>query len=118
MEYRFVGGSDLKVFALSLDTATSGGGNEFFKAWDDTDVPEASRLVEIALAAGVTLFDSADAYSGGLAEAILGKAIAGRRTSLLISSPRARPAFIAWGRTLSISGNCTRSTPWRRSTKG
>ena len=83
MEYRFVGGSDLKVSVLSLGTATFGGGNEFFKAWGDTDVAEATSLVDIALAAGVTLFDSADAYSGGLAEEILGKAIAGRRDSVI-----------------------------------
>jgi aryl-alcohol dehydrogenase-like predicted oxidoreductase len=89
VEYRFVGGSDLKVSALSLGTATFGGGNEFFKAWGDTDVAEATSLVDMALAAGVTLFDSADAYSGGLAEEILGKAIAGRRNRLLISSKAA-----------------------------
>jgi aryl-alcohol dehydrogenase-like predicted oxidoreductase len=62
MEYRLVGCSDLRVSALSLGTATFGGGNEFFKAWGQTDVAEATRLVEIALDAGVTLFDSADAY--------------------------------------------------------
>src|SRR5947209_1856277 len=89
MEYRAVGGSDLQVSALSLGTATFGGGNEFFKAWGDTDVPEATSLVEIALDGGVTLFDSADAYSSGLAEQILGKAIAGRRNRLLISTKAA-----------------------------
>jgi len=89
MEYRLVGCSDLRVSALSLGTATFGGGNEFFKAWGETDVAEATRLVDIALDAGVTLFDSADAYSGGLAEEILGKAIAGRRNRLLISTKAA-----------------------------
>jgi aryl-alcohol dehydrogenase-like predicted oxidoreductase len=88
MEYRLVGCSDLRVSALSLGTATFGGGNEFFKAWGETDVAEATRLVEIALDAGVTMFDSADAYSDGLAEEILGKAIAGRRNRLLISTKR------------------------------
>jgi aryl-alcohol dehydrogenase-like predicted oxidoreductase len=89
MEYRLVGCSDLRVSALSLGTATFGGGNEFFKAWGETDVAEATRLVEIALDAGVTMFDSADAYSDGLAEEILGKAIAGRRNRLLISTKAA-----------------------------
>ena len=89
MEYRLVGCSDLRVSALSLGTATFGGGDEFFKAWGETDVAEATRLVEIALDAGVTMFDSADAYSDGLAEEILGKAIAGRRNRLLISTKAA-----------------------------
>jgi aryl-alcohol dehydrogenase-like predicted oxidoreductase len=86
MEYRLTGGSELKVSALSLGTATFGGANAFFKAWGETDVAEATSLVDISLDAGVTLFDSADVYSDGLAEEILGKAIAGRRDKLLIST--------------------------------
>ena len=86
MDYRTVGPSDLKVSVLSLGTATFGGGNAFFKAWGETDVVEATSLVDIALEAGVNLFDSADVYSDGLAESILGKAIAGRRDKLLIST--------------------------------
>jgi len=86
MEYRLIGGSDLKVSVLSLGTATFGGGDEFFAAWGKTGVAEATRLVDIALDAGVTLFDSADVYSGGLAEEIFGKSIAGRRDKLLIST--------------------------------
>ena len=86
MEYRFVGGSDLKVSVLSFGSATFGGGNDFFKAWGQTDVDEATRLIGVALDAGITLFDSADSYSNGLAEEILGKAIAGRRDKLLIST--------------------------------
>lgn len=86
MEYRKIGSSDLKASVLSLGTATFGGGNAFFKAWGETGVDEATRLVDISLDAGVNLFDSADAYSGGLAEEILGKAIAGRRDRLLIST--------------------------------
>lgn len=89
MEYRFVGASDLKVSVLSLGTATFGGGNEFFRAWGETGVKEATRLVDIALEAGVNLFDTADVYSDGLAEEILGKAIAGRRNDLLISTKAA-----------------------------
>ena len=85
MEYRFVGGSDLKVSVLSLGTTTFGGGAAF-KSWGQTDVAEATRLVDVALDAGITLFDSADSYSNGLAETILGQAIAGRRDKLLIST--------------------------------
>ena len=86
MEYRQLGRSSLKISALSFGTATFGGGNEFYKAWGETDVQEASRLVDVCLDAGVSLFDSADVYSQGLAEEILGKAIAGRRDKLLIST--------------------------------
>jgi len=86
MEYRQLGASGLKVPALSLGTGTFGGGTEFFKAWGATDVAEATRLVDICLEAGVTLFDAADVYSGGLAEEILGQAIRGRRDQVLVST--------------------------------
>src|SRR5882724_2682605 len=86
MEYRLLGGSGLSVPTLSFGTATFGGGNEFFRAWGATDVAEATRLVDILLDAGVNLLDTADAYSGGLAEEILGQAIKGRRDRVLIST--------------------------------
>src|SRR6266576_3829247 len=86
MEYRQLGGSGLKVSALSFGTATFGGGDAFFSAWGNTDVAEASRLVDICLEAGVNLFDTADVYSGGRSEEVLGKAIAGRRDQLLLST--------------------------------
>ncbi len=86
MESRPLGRSDLDVSVLSFGTATFGGGSEFYRAWGQTDVDEATRLVDIALDAGVTMFDTADSYSGGLAEEILGKAIAGRRDRVLIST--------------------------------
>jgi aryl-alcohol dehydrogenase-like predicted oxidoreductase len=86
MEYRQLGRSGLKVPALSLGTGTFGGGTEFFKAWGTLDVAGATRLVDIALDAGANLFDSADVYSRGLAEEILGKAVAGRRDKVLIST--------------------------------
>ncbi|HEX2890183.1 aldo/keto reductase [Vineibacter terrae] len=86
MEYRLLGGSGFKVPALALGTATFGGRGERFRAWGTTDVAAATRLVDIALDAGVTLFDSADAYSAGLAEEILGQAIKGRRDKVLIST--------------------------------
>lgn len=86
MEYRQLGASGLQVPALSFGTATFGGGNEFFKAWGSTQAKEAGRLVDICLDAGVNLFDTADIYSDGLAEEVLGQAIAGKRDQLLIST--------------------------------
>ena len=86
MEYRQLGASGLMVPALSLGTGTFGGGNEFFKAWGTSDVAEARRLVDICLEAGLNLFDSADGYSNGMAEEILGQAIKGRRDQVLIST--------------------------------
>ena len=86
MEYNLLGRSGFKVPALSFGTGTFGGRGKFFEAWGGSDVEEATRLVDICLDAGLTLFDSADVYSGGLAEEILGKAIAGRRDSVLIST--------------------------------
>jgi aryl-alcohol dehydrogenase-like predicted oxidoreductase len=86
MEFRQLGKSGLKVPALSFGTGTFGGGNEFFKAWGASDVAEATRLVDVCLDAGVNLFDTADIYSDGLSETILGKAIAGRRDKVLIST--------------------------------
>jgi len=76
----------LKVPVLSYGTGTFGGGTEFFKAWGASDVAEATRLVDLCLDAGVNLFDTADVYSNGLSETILGKAIAGRRDKVLVST--------------------------------
>jgi aryl-alcohol dehydrogenase-like predicted oxidoreductase len=86
MEFRQLGHSGLKVPVLSFGTGTFGGTNEFFQAWGSSDVAEATRLVDICLEAGVNFFDTADIYSTGASEEILGKAIAGRRGSLLIST--------------------------------
>jgi aryl-alcohol dehydrogenase-like predicted oxidoreductase len=86
MEYRQLGHSGLKVPVLSFGTGTFSGGNDIFKAWGETDVREATHLVDICLEAGVNLFDTADVYSNGLSEEILGKAIAGRRGQVLIST--------------------------------
>ncbi len=91
MEYRLLGGSGLKVPVLSFGTGTFGGANEFFKAWGSTDVAEATRLVDICLEAGVNLFDTADGYSDGRSEEILGKALEGRRAQVLISTKSGFP---------------------------
>jgi aryl-alcohol dehydrogenase-like predicted oxidoreductase len=86
MEYRLLGGSGLKVPVLSFGTATFGGQGDFFKAWGSSDVAEASRLVDICLEAGITMFDTADVYSRGRSEEILGEALTGRRDKVLIST--------------------------------
>ncbi|MVM41211.1 aldo/keto reductase [Spirosoma sp. HMF3257] len=86
MEYRQLGASGLHVPVLSFGTATFGGGNEFFKAWGSTQTDEATRLVNLCLDAGVNLFDTADVYSDGLSETILGKALTGLRDKVLIST--------------------------------
>lgn len=91
MEYRQLGGSGLKVSELSFGAATFGGGNEFFRAWGNSDVSAARRLIDMCLEAGVNLFDTADAYSDGLSEEILGKAIPGRRDKVLISTKATFP---------------------------
>jgi len=86
VEFRQLGGSGLKVPVLSFGAGTFGGGSEFFRAWGAQDVAEATRLVDICLEAGVSMFDTADIYSNGLSEEILGKAVAGRRNQVLIST--------------------------------
>jgi aryl-alcohol dehydrogenase-like predicted oxidoreductase len=86
MEYRRLGNSGLKVPVLSLGTGTFGGGSDFFKGFGSSDVAEATRLIDVSLDAGLNLFDSADIYSGGLAEEILGQAIKGKRDRMLIST--------------------------------
>jgi aryl-alcohol dehydrogenase-like predicted oxidoreductase len=86
MEQRFLGRSGFKVPVLSLGTATFGGGNEFFAAWGSTQAHGARRLVDICLDAGLNMFDTADIYSQGLAETVLGEAIKGRRDKVIIST--------------------------------
>jgi aryl-alcohol dehydrogenase-like predicted oxidoreductase len=91
MEFRRLGNSGLKVPVLGLGAATFGGEGEFFRAWGATDVAEATRLVDICLEAGVNLFDTADVYSQGRSEEILGQAIAGRRDKVLLSTKATFP---------------------------
>ncbi len=86
MEYRRLGHSGLRMPVLSFGTATFGGGNDFFKAWGATGAQGAARLVDVCLDHGVSLFDSADVYSDGLAEEILGGAIKGKRGRVMIST--------------------------------
>ena len=91
MEYRQLGNSGLQVPVLSFGTATFGGSNDFFKAWGSTGVDEATRLVNLCLDAGVNLFDTANVYSNGAAEKILGKALTGLRDKVLVSTKATFP---------------------------
>ncbi|MGC4015897.1 MAG: aldo/keto reductase [Luteolibacter sp.] len=86
MEHRLLGGSGLKVPVFTLGTGTFGGNNELFKAFGTSDVAEATRLVDISLEAGLNFFDTADVYSDGRSEEILGEAVKGRRDKVLIST--------------------------------
>ncbi|MBB3540683.1 MULTISPECIES: aldo/keto reductase [unclassified Rhizobium] len=91
MEYRNLGASGLRVPVLSFGAGTFGGSGPLFGAWGNTDAAEARRLVDILLEAGVNLFDTADVYSAGASEEVLGQAIAGRRDAVLISTKIALP---------------------------
>jgi aryl-alcohol dehydrogenase-like predicted oxidoreductase len=86
MEHRRLGSSGFKVPVLSLGTGTFGGGGEFFGAWGKTDADGARRLLDICLEAGLNMFDSADVYSAGAAETVLGQAMAGRRDKIILST--------------------------------
>jgi aryl-alcohol dehydrogenase-like predicted oxidoreductase len=86
MEYRYLGRSGLKVSALGFGAGTFGGTGPLFSAWGNTDTAQARRLVDICVDAGVNFFDTADVYSDGASETILGAAIRGRRDRLLVSS--------------------------------
>jgi aryl-alcohol dehydrogenase-like predicted oxidoreductase len=86
MEYRFLGASGFKVPALGFGTGTFGGQGAVFSAWGNTDVADARRLIDICLEAGVNLFDTADVYSSGASESILGEAIKGRRDQAIVST--------------------------------
>src|SRR3954462_9143103 len=86
MEYRTLGRSGLRIPVLTLGTGTFGGNNPVFKGFGTSDVNEATRLVDFCLEAGLTMFDSADIYSSGAAEEILGQAVKGRRDKVLIST--------------------------------
>jgi len=91
MEYRQLGASGMRVPALSFGAGTFGGRGPLFSAWGQSDAAEARRLIDICLDAGVTLFDTADVYSNGASEEVLGAAIKGRRDAVLISTKTGLP---------------------------
>ena len=86
MEYRQLGNSGLKVSVLGLGAATFGGEGDFFKAFGEVELGQATRMIDIAMDAGVNFFDTADVYSQGRSEEILGKALGARRDKVLIST--------------------------------
>ena len=86
MDYRYLGNSGFKVPALGFGAGTFGGKGPLFSAWGNTDIEEAKRLIDICLEAGVNLFDTADVYSDGASESILGAALKGRREQAIIST--------------------------------
>ncbi|WP_315705420.1 MULTISPECIES: aldo/keto reductase [unclassified Bradyrhizobium] len=91
MDYRALGHSGLKVPVLSFGTGTFAGTGPLFSNWGTSDAAEARRLVDICLEAGVNLFDTADVYSNGASEEVLGAAIKGRRDAVLISTKTGLP---------------------------
>jgi len=91
MEHRQLGRSGLKVPVLSLGTGTFGGKGEFFAKWGTTDVKEATRLVDVCLEAGMNFFDTANIYSSGASEEVLGGAIKGRRDKVLVATKATFP---------------------------
>src|SRR5689334_13993870 len=91
MEWRRLGASGLKVPSLSFGAGTFGGSGPLFGAWGNTDATEARRLVDICLDAGITLFDTADVYSFGASEEVLGAAIKGRRDRMFLSTKTSLP---------------------------
>lgn len=86
MDYRHLGKSGLKVPLLSFGTGTFGGAGEFFERWGQTDVDEARKLIDICMDSGVNFFDTADIYSSGASEEILGAALQGKRDKAIIST--------------------------------
>ncbi|MEV7415400.1 aldo/keto reductase [Streptomyces sp. NPDC089919] len=91
MEHRQLGTSGLEVPVLSFGAGTFGGSGPLFGAWGSTDTRQARRMVDIALDAGITLFDTADVYSAGASETVLGEAVKGRRDRVLISTKAGLP---------------------------
>lgn len=91
MEFRRLGASGLKVSVLSFGAGTFAGSGPLFGAWGTTNAREARRLVDVYLEAGVSLFDTADVYSNGESEEVLGEAIKGRRSEVLISTKTSLP---------------------------
>jgi aryl-alcohol dehydrogenase-like predicted oxidoreductase len=85
MEYRLLGRSGLKVSAFSFGAMTFGGSG-FFSTVGETKLDEARRQIDMCLDAGVNLFDTADIYSGGESEELLGEALGARRPSVLIAT--------------------------------
>lgn len=86
MEYRFLGRSGFRIPVLGFGAGTFGGKGPLFSAWGNSDEREARRLVDVCLDAGVNFFDTADVYSDGASETLLGAAMKGRREQFIVST--------------------------------
>ena len=91
MEYRRLGRSGLMVSAVSMGTFSFGGRGDFAMVASQ-GVKEAQRLVDTCIEGGINLFDTANMYSAGRSEEILGEVIEGRRDKILISSKARTPS--------------------------
>ncbi|HEV3362194.1 MAG TPA: aldo/keto reductase [Pseudonocardiaceae bacterium] len=91
MEYRRLGASGMQIPVLSFGAGTFGGHGPLFGAWGDIDNKAARRLVDVCIDAGVTLFDTADVYSDGASERVLGAAVRGRRDMVMLSTKASLP---------------------------
>src|ERR1043165_1837234 len=99
MEYRQLGGSGLKVPALTLGTGTFGGGTPFFKTWGATGVEEATRMGDICLEAGLNMFDSRTSIQTGWRKRFSAKP--SRAVAIMCSFPPKQPSVSEPGQTTS-----------------
>ncbi|EXB45279.1 aldo/keto reductase [Acinetobacter sp. 1000160] len=86
MKYHFLGNSGLKVSELGFGAGTLGGQGQIFSAWGQASQTEANQMIQAALDAGINYFDTADVYSDGESERMLGKALASQRQQAIIST--------------------------------
>ncbi|WP_263410423.1 aldo/keto reductase [Terriglobus tenax] len=89
MEYRLLGNSGLRVSELCFGAGTFGRNNEFFNAWGLVEGAEAKRIVDLCVDAGINFFDTADVYSNGESEKVLGESIAHLDRSQLVIGSKA-----------------------------
>ncbi|CAN7534612.1 aldo/keto reductase [Mesorhizobium amorphae] len=89
MEYRTLGRSGLKVSTLTMGTMTFGGAGAF-AAVGKTDLAEAKRMIDMCIDAGINLIDTANVYSNGISEEIIGEALGGKRKADVLIASKAR----------------------------
>ncbi|TIT12331.1 MAG: aldo/keto reductase [Mesorhizobium sp.] len=89
MEYRTLGRSGLKVSTLTMGTMTFGGAGAF-SAVGKTDLDEARRMIDLCIDSGINLIDTANVYSNGLSEEIIGEALGGKRKGDVLIASKAR----------------------------
>jgi aryl-alcohol dehydrogenase-like predicted oxidoreductase len=89
MEYRTLGRSGLKISTMTMGTMTFGGVGGFAKV-GNTDLQGARRLIDLCIDSGINLLDTANAYSGGLSEQIIGEALGGKRKGDVLIASKVR----------------------------